>query len=128
MTQGAGNSPASSVKAPPAGGSIQVKSGFYEGLHMVNGIKCHHLSFTQDNVDWQIWIEDGPQAVPLKVVISYKNLDGCPQYSATLSDWDFNVRLPDLVFTFEAPAGAEQIEFLEEAPDQGEVPGKGAEK
>ena len=35
MTQGAGNSHAGSVKPAGAGGSIQVKSGFYEGLEVV---------------------------------------------------------------------------------------------
>jgi hypothetical protein len=90
-----------------------VRSGFYEGLHIVSGVKCHHLAFTQENIDWQIWVEDGPQAVPRKLVITNKDLPAWPQYTAILSDWDFSVRLPDILFTFEAPDNAEQIEFLE---------------
>ena len=103
-----------------------VRSGFYEGLHMVNGVRCHHLAFTQENIDWQIWIEDGPQAVPRKVVITHKDLPGGPQYIAVLSDWDFSVRLPDILFTFEAPDDAEQIEFLEVQEEENSE--KGAEK
>jgi hypothetical protein len=110
-----------------------VESGFYEGLHMVNGIMCHHLAFTQENIDWQVWVEDGPQAVPRKIVITRKDLPGWPQYIAVLSDWDFSVRLPDILFTFEAPADAEQIEFLEVQEDEeyeqeAENSEKGAEK
>jgi len=104
-----------------------VRSGFYEGLHMVNGIRCHHLAFTQENIDWQIWIEDGPQAVPRKLVITHKDLPGWPQYIAVLSDWNFSVRLPDILFTFETPDNAEQIEFLEVQEDE-ENSEKGAEK
>jgi hypothetical protein len=103
-----------------------VESGFYEGLHTVSGVKCHHLAFTQENIDWQIWIEDGAQAVPRKVVITYKDSPGCPQYTAVLSDWDFSVRLPDILFTFEAPVHAEQIEFLTEPEDQTENSEKGS--
>ena len=103
-----------------------VKSGFYEGLHIVNGVMCHHLAFTQENIDWQIWVEDGAQAVPRKLVITYKDSPGCPQYTAVLSDWDFSVRLPDILFTFEAPVDAEQIEFLTVPEDQAENSEKGS--
>jgi hypothetical protein len=105
-----------------------VRSGFYEGLHMVNGVRCHHLAFTQENIDWQVWIEDGPQAVPRKVVITHKDSPGWPQYTAVLSDWDFSVRLPDILFTFEAPDGAEHIEFLKVPANQAETSEKGAGK
>lgn len=103
-----------------------VESGFYEGLHMVNGVMCHHLAFTQENIDWQIWVEDGAQAVPRKLVITYKDSPGCPQYTVVLSDWDFSVRLPDILFTFEAPVDAEQIEFLTVPEDQAENSEKGS--
>jgi hypothetical protein len=89
-----------------------VQAGFYEGLHSVGGVKCHHLSFIQDEIDWQIWVEDGKQLVPRKIVITYKNQPGAPQYTAVLSQWDFSVHLPDTLFRFQPPEGAEQIEFL----------------
>ncbi len=103
-----------------------VRSGFYEGLHMVNGVRCHHLAFTQENIDWQIWIEDGAQIVPRKLVITYKDSPESPQYTAVLSDWDFSVRLPDILFTFEASVDAEQIEFLTVPEGQAENSEKGS--
>ena len=87
-------------------------SGFYVGRHYVDGVRCHHLAFSQENIDWQFWIEDSVTPVPRKVVITYKQEEGSPQYVAYLSDWDFNLRLPDLVFEFEPPAGAREVKLL----------------
>lgn len=89
----------------------KVESGFYAGLHSVGGVRCHHLAFTQKNVDWQIWIEDGKQLVPRKVVITYKNVPGSPQFTAVISKWDFNVRLANRLFVFIAPEGADRVEM-----------------
>ncbi|MDR4506649.1 MAG: DUF2092 domain-containing protein [Candidatus Brocadiaceae bacterium] len=98
-----------------------VTSGTYVGLHTVHGIPCHHLAFTQENLDWQIWIEDGRTQVPRKLVITYKLAEGAPQYTALLSDWNFSPHLPDSVFTFIAPEDAEETEFL---PLEKKVPEK----
>ncbi len=90
----------------------EVQSGFLVGQHAVDGIKCNHLAFSQENIDWQIWIQDGPRPVPRKLLITYKNEPGCPQYTARLSGWDFKPHLSDHSFTFHAPEGADEIEFL----------------
>jgi hypothetical protein len=47
-----------------------VDSGFYAGLHHVNGTPCHHLVFTQEEIDWQIWIADGALPLPQKLIIN----------------------------------------------------------
>ncbi len=88
-----------------------VKTGYYVGLHEIRGVKCHHLAFTQDNIDWQIWIEDGGRPVPCKAVITYKNVESEPQFTALLYDWDFSPHLPDALFKFYPPAGAVRVEF-----------------
>jgi len=92
-----------------------VESGFYVGLHNVDGIRCHHLAFVQKNIDWQIWIEDGKQMVPRKLVITYHNEPESPQYIAVLSDWDLDARLSDTLFNNDliSTANLEKIEFLD---------------
>lgn len=94
-----------------------VERGYYAGLHSVNGIPCHHLAFSQDDIDWQIWIEAGETMVPRKLTITYKDLPGSPQYTAVFPAWDFSPSLLDEQFSFRPPAGAEKIDFL--------LPGKG---
>lgn len=65
----------------------EVRTGRYVGLHEVSGVKCHHLLFTQNGVDWQIWIDAGETPLPRKFVIDYKNAPGRPQFTAIFSDW-----------------------------------------
>ncbi len=93
--------------------------GFYVGLHNVEGIRCHHLAFVQKNINWQIWIEDGKQMVPRKLVITYHNEPESPQYIAVLSDWDLDAKLPDTLFNADliSTANLEKIEFLKITKD-----------
>jgi len=91
--------------------TAEVTGGFYAGLHEVRGVACHHLAFSQQEFDWQIWIEDGKHMVPRKFVISYKNEPHYPQYTAYFSDWDFSPQLPDALFVFLPPEKGQQIEF-----------------
>lgn len=83
-----------------------VETGMYVGLHEVRGVKCHHLAFTQKNIDWQIWIEDGARPVPCKAVITYKGMDSVPRFTAVLYDWEFSPHLPDSLFKFYPQKGA----------------------
>jgi len=102
------------VVSDPHGDLVaRVESGFYAGLHTAGGVSCHHLVFTQDDIDWQIWIEDGLLPLPRKLVITYKTEDGYPQYEAVFSDWNLSPGLNDAVFEFVPPVGALEIEFAE---------------
>ncbi len=96
-----------------------VEFGFYVGLHNVDGIRCHHLAFVQKNIDWQIWIEDGKQMVPRKLVITYKNEHESPQYIAILSNWDLNAHISEALFDADLTptANLEKIEFLDITKD-----------
>ncbi|HIK44734.1 MAG TPA: DUF2092 domain-containing protein [Leptolyngbyaceae cyanobacterium M65_K2018_010] len=94
------------------GVTTNIQTGDYLGLHQVGDQLCHHLAFTQANVDWQIWIADGFEIVPCKLLITYKNLPESPQYTAYFGEWVFEPRLPDRLFNFVPPAGTSQIEFV----------------
>ena len=89
----------------------RVRQGTYLGLHQVNGVKCHHLAFRQDVIDWQIWIEDGERAVPRKVVITFKEQPGHPQFTALLDKWDLSASPPDSAFEFAPPTGPNRIDL-----------------
>ncbi len=84
-------------------------SGADIGPVTVMGVPCENLAFTQDNIDWQLWIENGARPVPRKFVITYKDEPDSPQYTAIFSNWDFTTQLPDFLFKFEPPAGASKI-------------------
>ena len=89
----------------------QVRQASYLGLHQVRGIECHHLIFTQQDLDWQLWVEASSTPVPRKLVIVYKQEPGIPQYAAVFSEWDFTVATPDELFEFHPPEGARELEM-----------------
>jgi len=97
------------VSNPYASATAKVEKGRYLGIVPVLGVDCHHLAFTQENLDWQFWIVDGPQPFIRKIVLTHKLERGEPQFTALLTHWDFNSRIADSDFTFEAPSGAAQI-------------------
>ena len=90
----------------------EVQSATYVGQHELHGMDVHHLAFTQEDIDWEIWIENGKMMVPRMMVITYKNVESSPQYTAIMYDWDLAVRLPDSLFSFSAPEDVNKIEFL----------------
>lgn len=85
--------------------------GFDLGMADINGQSCHALAFVDKDIDWQIWITDGPQLTPCKLVITYKAQPSQPQFTAVFTDWDFAPRIAAPVFTPEVPAGLEKIPF-----------------
>ena len=91
----------------------KVVSGSDLGPVTVLGEPCEHLAFSLGAVDWQVWIETGAKPVPRKIVITYRDEEGSPQFTAILSNWDFETKLADSLFTFEPPAGASRIKVTE---------------
>jgi hypothetical protein len=94
----------------------RVRSGQHLGDGYVMDVKCDHLAFRQETVDWQIWIEQGDRPVPRKLVITYKDSPGHPQFTVFLSNWDLSAKPADDAFTFKPPAGAKQVDFAAPAP------------
>ena len=88
-----------------------VQYGFDLGSNTVNGRSCRTLAFVEKDIDWQIWIENGPQLTPCKLVITYKTQAAQPQFTALFSDWDFAPRIADSVFVPALPSGIEKIRF-----------------
>jgi hypothetical protein len=66
---------------------------------------------SKKNVDYQIWIQDGPQPVPLRYVVTSKEMRGRPQFTIELRNWQPNAEVPDSSFAFTPPAGARKVAF-----------------
>ena len=95
-----------------------VYSGHYVGLHLVRGIQCHHLVFIEDDIDWQIWIENSQTPYPRKIVITSKWLAGAPQFTAMMSYWKPSARLSQDLFIFTPPITAQRIDILPAATEK----------
>jgi hypothetical protein len=87
-----------------------LKTGFEAGVVMVEGIKCHQLAFTEDEADWQLWVEDGPNPLPRRLSVTYKKITGSPHVSISFSDWNLDAVIPANTFVFNVPEGATKVD------------------
>jgi hypothetical protein len=85
-------------------------------------VPTDHLAVRSAEVDMQVWIAQGEQPLPRRVILTYKNAPGQPQFRADLSDWDLSPKVAADSFTFTPPAGAEQIPFLAPVRQKGSLP------
>jgi len=92
--------------------SSGVTSSGYYGKAYVGGVQCHHLAFRTPKVDWQIWVKDGAEPLPMKYVITTKWTAGAPQYSVELSNWNTKPAIAADKFKFAVPQGAKKLQAL----------------
>ncbi|MGH7977539.1 MAG: DUF2092 domain-containing protein [Limisphaerales bacterium] len=109
------------VSDPYKDATAKVQTGRYYGISPVLGVPCHHLAFTQENVDWQIWIEKGPQPLIRKFVITYKNEPDAPEFAAFITHWNMTDRIADSDFIFTPPKGASKIEMRTDEQSGGDT-------
>ena len=83
---------------------------------VISGVPVDHLAGRTETVDYQVWIEKGARPLPLRVVLTYKDAVGQPQFQARFSDWNLAPKISDSFFVFTPPKGAHKIAFLAELP------------
>lgn len=86
----------------------KLTSAFRVGAEHVGGVLCEQYAMRQPNADWQIWIRQGAEALPCKMVITDTGDPSMPQYVAILK-WNTTAPIPDSDFIFEPPANARKI-------------------
>ncbi len=94
----------------PKGGLDDVTSALLVGPARIGGVDADHFALRQPGVDWQVWVERGARALPLKVVITTTDDPAQPQYAATLK-WDLKASPPAAAFTYVPAKGAHRIEL-----------------
>ncbi len=55
-------------------------------------VPTDHLAVRSAEVDLQVWIAQGDRPLPRRVVITYKNEPGQPQFRADFSNWDLSAQ------------------------------------
>jgi hypothetical protein len=98
---------------PCAGLAEHLQTGTYAGRHFFDGAWYHHLLLETDAVDVQLWVAEGDEPEIHKIVITYRDAPGMPQYTAVLSDWNFAPPVDDTTFTFSPPEGVKKVAFRE---------------
>lgn len=89
-----------------------VTDGFVVGKAMIEGTLCDHLAFRAPQVDLQVWIQQGPQPLPRKLVITTRDLPNAPQFAVTVTRWNLKPTFDAQTFVFRPPADAKKVDFL----------------
>jgi hypothetical protein len=87
-----------------------IESAMIVGYGNVNGVRCEHYAFRQQEVDWQICIQEGDTPLPLKLVITSKLEEEQPQFVSVMQ-WDTTAVPDDKVFTYAPQEGDTKISF-----------------
>jgi hypothetical protein len=90
-------------------------SADYVEKTIITGMPCDHLAVrTAGGVYFQVWVAQGDEPLPRRIVITYKDENGQPQFWADLSKWNLAPEVSDALFALTPPNGAERIQFLAE--------------
>ena len=95
----------------------------------IEGDPVTHLAARADTVDFQVWLPETGDPLPRRIVITYKQEEGQPQYWADFSDWNLSPNPPETLFSLDIPKDASRIPFLAKAPRAATSPAaKGEDK
>lgn len=83
------------------------------------GVPADHLAARGDSVDFQVWVRGGDKPLPLRVVITYKDEPGQPEFRADFADWNTSPAITDATFRLQPPQGAQKVAFAAQLMAQG---------
>jgi hypothetical protein len=89
-------------------GAADIKVARHIGPATIDGKQTDQYAFRQEGVDWQLWIQQGEQPLPLKMAITSTAQPAQPTYSVRLR-WNLSPRLQETAFVFKPPPGAMKI-------------------
>jgi hypothetical protein len=90
----------------------QVTGGKFIGSETIDGVAANHLAFEGEQVDWQIWIQDGPQPLPLRFVVTTKTMKSQPEFVVQLSHWKPEAKVSDSTFEYRPTQGGTRVQTL----------------
>lgn len=91
---------------------IGIISAVLIGDETLDGERCTHYAYRQSDIDWQLWVRNGEQPLPCRLVISRRDDPERPRHSVDLH-WDLKRPIPAKAFEFTPPAGARRVPLRE---------------
>ena len=89
-----------------------VTDGMVVGKAVIEGARCDHLAFRSPNVDWQIWIQEGAQPLPRRIVLTTRDLANAPEFAVTITRWNLKPTFSANTFAFTPAANAKKVDFV----------------
>ena len=87
-----------------------IKAAYAVGTATIDGVETNHYAFREADVDWEVWIQQGDQPLPKKLVIVDRSDPARPTFTAKL-DWQVNPTFADSDFAFTPDSDAKRIEL-----------------
>ncbi len=95
----------------------EVASGARSARHLgtvtIAGTRCEHLAFRGERIDFQLFVAQGEEPVPMRFAIDYHAEAGRPQFRAQFGRWGWPPELPGSLFHFAPPVGSQRVAFPE---------------
>jgi hypothetical protein len=82
------------------------------GPSIVGETPVLHLALRNPTLDWEIWLEAGPRALPRRVSMVERTPEGPMRTILEFEEWVLGPRLPDAAFRFRPPRGAVPAELV----------------
>jgi len=85
----------------------------------VDGEECDRMEFTQEGLEWELWVAKSDR-LPRRIVVNVTGSADNPALDATMTDWNLKADLADSEFDFLPPEGAEKVEHRTSEDAEGE--------
>jgi hypothetical protein len=83
----------------------------YVETAQIRGQAAHHLAGRGESTDFEIWVADGKNPLPLRIVIVYKLAPDKPKFMADFSEWNTSPKFSSTSFQLSLPKDARSIPF-----------------
>jgi hypothetical protein len=106
-----------------------VTSGRVVNTVTIDGAPYDHLFLSQPpGIELELWLPKTGEALPRRLIVTYRFLPGQPYFIAEFSDWDFKIHPTDAEFVFQPPADAVQVAMKPLPPPATAGKAKGGKK
>jgi hypothetical protein len=92
---------------------------WFVGEAWVENRWTYHIALTDEEVDYELWIQKEGDPVPLKMTITWRDEEDAPGHFARFRNWNMSPGLDASTFQFTPPADAERIEIVREVTTEG---------
>ncbi len=82
----------------------------YIGEEWVLGSWTDHVAMRKPGIDFELWVRQGPEPFPAKMMVVYTEDEGRPTYVARFRRWSTTLPEGDATFEFTAPGDAQRVD------------------
>lgn len=97
---------------PDTAQRVGIDSALHVGTEQVGDQTCDHYAYRQPGLDWQLWLRQGDEPLPCKMVLTRLDQPERPRHSVTYR-WDTLPMVGPSDFVFTPPEGARPVPLLE---------------